>query len=124
MSPALSPRLLTILKIWICNGTCADACPMSPRVLASPDSKSALNLNALLVKMGSIQSDYGTDTDSSVESGATAVETPMHATGADSGAGTAGNPVSPREGWQLNKSLLIDQEQVMPINPCSFIRKR
>ena len=63
-------------------------------------------------------------TDSSAESGATAVEAPMHATGADSGAGTAGNPVFPQEEGQLNKALFVQQEKVMPINPCSFIRKR
>ena len=124
MSPPMNPRLLTILKSWICNGTCADACPMVSIVLTSPDSKSALDLNALLVRMGSIQSDYGTDTESSAESGATAVETPMHATGADSGAGTAGNPVFPRKRRQLNQSLFTDQEKVMPINPCLFIGKR
>ena len=52
------------------------------------------------------------------------LEAPMHATGADSGAGTAGNPVFPQEGGQLYKFLFIHREEVMPINPCSFIRKR
>ena len=124
MSPPMNPRLLTNLKNLICHGTCADACPMSPGMLASPDTESALDSNALLVRMGSIQSDDGTDTDSNAESGANAVEAPMHATGADSGAGTAVNPVFPQEGGQLNKSLFIHQEEVMPINPCSSIRKR
>ena len=79
---------------------------MNPRMLASPDTKSALGFYALLVRMGGIQCDYGTGTDSSAESGATAVEAPMRATGADSGAGTAGCPV-----------LLCNE--ILQINPCS-----
>ena len=67
----MSPRLLTNLKNGICHGTGADACPMNPRMLASPHTKSALDFNALLVRMGSIQFEYGTDTGSSAESGAT-----------------------------------------------------
>ena len=43
------------------------------------------------------------------ESGATAVETPMHA---------------PQEAWQLNRSMLIDQEEVEPTFPSSLSRKR
>ena len=80
-------------------------------MLASPDTKSALDVDALLVQMGRIRSDYVNDTDSSAESGATAVEAPMHATGADSGAGAAGSPVFPCN-------------EIMQTNPCSFHQEK
>ena len=86
---------------------------MNPRMLASPGNKSELDFNVLLVRMGCIQSDHGTDTDSSAESGATPDKAPMHATGADSGAGTAGihSPVFPCN-------------EILQSNPCSYTRSR
>ena len=97
---------------------------MNPIMLPSRGSQVAEYFNALLVRMGSIQSEFGTDTDSSAESGATAIGTPMHATDANSGAGAAGNPMFSRQAWQLNKSLHMDQEKVEPVNHCSLDRKK
>ena len=111
-----SPSLNAQLKNLICHGTCA-----SPRFVASPATNS--DFNSMLVRMGSIQSEYcesesgatcadpGAGTGAGADSGASADSGAGTATGADSGACTVEAPMNATN-------------EIMPINPCSSNWKR